>query len=187
VASHLVKLRGTSPAHIESCSSSAEAPVPTISARGTHIAQVATFLARYNRTGEIRSVADPLGCVDTTDRYAVVETELANWSPEVDRKAHLVYELMVKHGYDGPGLDHENRLVVVAIGGAQYVVADLGMRMLVPRELFRAMGFPDSYVIDPIGPNGKTLSKTAQIRACGNSVPPQPVEALIAANFGAGA
>lgn len=55
------------------------------------------------------------------------------------------------------------------------------MRMLAPRELYRAQGFPDTYVIAPEC-GGKPISKTAQVRMCGNSVPPQFVAALVAAN-----
>jgi DNA (cytosine-5)-methyltransferase 1 len=56
------------------------------------------------------------------------------------------------------------------------------MRMLSPRELFRAQGFPDDYVIDPIY-EGAPLTKTAQIRCCGNSVCPQVAEAIVRANY----
>jgi DNA (cytosine-5)-methyltransferase 1 len=68
------------------------------------------------------------------------------------------------------------------VDGEEYVVVVIGMRMLTPRELFRAQGFGDEYQIDPLGPNGKPLTKTAQIRMCGNSVPPPVVEALIRSN-----
>lgn len=74
-------------------------------------------------------------------------------------------------------------VVTVVIDGAPYVITDIGMRMLTPRELFRAQGFPDSYVIDPIV-DGKRLSKRAQISCCGNAVPPQWPAALISANLG---
>lgn len=74
------------------------------------------------------------------------------------------------------------QLVVVHIDGSPYVIADIGMRMLQPRELFRAQGFPDEYVINPIA-NGRPLPKHAQVRMCGNSVPPQWPEALVRANF----
>ena len=60
------------------------------------------------------------------------------------------------------------------------------MRMLTPRELFTAQGFPPSYVIDP-EVRGKRLSKTAQVRMCGNSVSPYPARALVSANLGAAA
>ena len=66
-------------------------------------------------------------------------------------------------------------LVTTTINGEPYAIVDIGMRMLSPRELFRAQGFPDSYVIDRgVAPDGKTvtLTKTAQVRMCGNSVWP---------------
>ena len=67
------------------------------------------------------------------------------------------------------------------------------MRMLEPRELFRAQGFPDSYIIEievevMRGPKGKQklkrvpLSQEAQVRMCGNSVCPPLACALAAAN-----
>lgn len=56
------------------------------------------------------------------------------------------------------------------IDGEEYAIVDIGMRMLTPRELFRAQGFSDDYEIEPLGPSGKRLTKTAQIRMCGSSV-----------------
>lgn len=55
------------------------------------------------------------------------------------------------------------------------------MRMLTPRELFRAQGFGDDYIIDR-RPDGSPLTKTTQIRLCGNSVCPDLAEALVRAN-----
>lgn len=49
-------------------------------------------------------------------------------------------------------------------------------------ELFRAQGFADSYVIDR-GADGLAVTKTDQIRLCGNSVCPQVAAALVAANY----
>lgn len=59
------------------------------------------------------------------------------------------------------------------------------MRMLEPRELYRAQGFPDDYIIEygiDDGGNRITLSKSAQVRMCGNSVCPPLVAALVSAN-----
>jgi DNA (cytosine-5)-methyltransferase 1 len=67
-------------------------------------------------------------------------------------------------------------LVTVQIDGADYVVADIGLRMLQPRELARAQGFPDSYVLEG--------SKAEQIARIGNSVCPQVAEALVRVNIG---
>ncbi|MBF0482243.1 MAG: DNA cytosine methyltransferase [Alphaproteobacteria bacterium] len=75
----------------------------------------------------------------------------------------------------------KDRLGLVTVAGEDYAIADIGMRMLAPRELFRAQGFPDSYIIDPVY-NGKPLPKSAQVRACGNSVCPPVAAALVMAN-----
>lgn len=66
-------------------------------------------------------------------------------------------------------------LVTVDIGGETYTINDIQMRMLEPRELARAQGFQDEYVL--------TGNKTAQIARIGNSVPPPVVQAIVEANF----
>jgi DNA (cytosine-5)-methyltransferase 1 len=53
-------------------------------------------------------------------------------------------------------------LVTVTIDGEEFVIADIGMRMLQPRELARAQGFPDRYIL--------TGTKSAQVARIGNSV-----------------
>ena len=50
------------------------------------------------------------------------------------------------------------------------------------RELYRAQGFPESYVIDK-GAAGEPITKTAQVRMCGNSVCPPVAAALVRANL----
>lgn len=72
-------------------------------------------------------------------------------------------------------------LVTVKVEGETYVLADIGMRMLTPRELYRAQGFPDDYIID-LEHNGKRLTKSDQVAMCGNSVCPDWAEAHIRAN-----
>ena len=68
------------------------------------------------------------------------------------------------------------------VDGVPHTIADIGMRMLQPRELYAAQGFPASYVIDR-GADGRLLSKAAQVRMCGNSVCPPLAEALVRANY----
>lgn len=72
-------------------------------------------------------------------------------------------------------------LVTVQVDGQPYAIADIAMRMLTPRELYRAQGFPDSYIID-VGADGHPLTKSEQVRMCGNSVCPPMAEALVSAN-----
>ena len=70
------------------------------------------------------------------------------------------------------------------VGG--FVIVDIGMRMLTPRELYRAQGFPEGYIIDRATfydpETGETttraLTKEEQIRMCGKSVCPPVAEAL---------
>jgi DNA (cytosine-5)-methyltransferase 1 len=76
----------------------------------------------------------------------------------------------------------KDRFGLVTVEGVEYQIADIGMRMLAPRELYRAQGFPDSYDID-IEYNGKPMTKTAQVRMCGNSVCPPLAAAIVSANL----
>jgi DNA (cytosine-5)-methyltransferase 1 len=76
----------------------------------------------------------------------------------------------------------KDRFGLVTVHGEEYFIDDIGMRMLQPRELYRAQGFPDTYVIDR-GHDGRVLSKAAQVRMCGNSVCPPVAAAIVRANF----
>lgn len=76
----------------------------------------------------------------------------------------------------------KDRFGLVTAHGQEYQIVDIGLRMLTPRELYRAQGFPESYRIDT-GADGKPLTKTAQVRMCGNSVCPPLSRAIVAANY----
>lgn len=80
-------------------------------------------------------------------------------------------------------------VVTVTIDAVTYVIVDIGLRMLKPRELARAQGFPDDYVLDPVVRKflrGKWVERpltiAEQISAIGNSVCPPVARALVAAN-----
>jgi DNA (cytosine-5)-methyltransferase 1 len=103
----------------------------------------------------------------------------------------LVYAFLVKYyaTKDDPNLkapmhrvSTEDGVALVTIKGERYRIADIGMRHLTPRELYRAQSFSDGYIIDPPF-NGKPMTKTAQVRMCGNSVPPVVAQALVQANL----
>lgn len=81
-----------------------------------------------------------------------------------------------------PTVTTKARFGLVTVDGLDYRIVDIGMRMLHPRELFTAQGFPSDYVIAPVV-NGKPLTKTAQIRMCGNSVCPPMSDAIVRANL----
>lgn len=71
----LVILRGTGKSHINSCAREIDAPIPTITAGGNHVALVEPFLAAYHNgpNPRIHSVDEPLRTQDTSNRYALVE------------------------------------------------------------------------------------------------------------------
>jgi len=72
-------------------------------------------------------------------------------------------------------------LVTVWIKGEPWVIVDICMRMLHPKELYKAQGFPDNYVISH-GHDGTPLSKKDQVHMVGNSVSPMPMAAIAEAN-----
>lgn len=75
-----------------------------------------------------------------------------------------------------------DRFGLVTIKGQDYAIVDIGLRMLAPRELYRAQGFPEDYNIGDDGRAGLKLSKSAQVRMCGNSVCPPMAAAIVKAN-----
>jgi DNA (cytosine-5)-methyltransferase 1 len=88
------------------------------------------------------------------------------------------------HGLPDPigTVTTKDRFGLVTVNGEEFAIADIGLRMLAPRELFRAQGFPEGYRIGDRPGAGLTLTKSAQVRMCGNSVCPPLACALVAAN-----
>jgi DNA (cytosine-5)-methyltransferase 1 len=111
------------------------------------------------------NAADPLGTVTTVDHHALTLATLG------EDRSDQVRAFLREHA---PGV-----VPVVRVGGNEYVIGDIGMRMLDPRELFAAQGFPSDY--DVTG-----MTKTQQVALCGNSVCMQVAEAIVRANVGRG-
>ena len=76
----------------------------------------------------------------------------------------------------------ENEVILLVIQGITYYIADITLRMLVPRELYNAMGFPFDYIIDR-DYLGNAYGKTKQVARCGNAVCPPLAEAMVRANM----
>lgn len=155
----------------------AREPVSTITGKGCTQGLVTSSLVKLRGTcRDGQSVTEPMPTITGGGTHvAEVRAFLIKYfgtdqDPRLDEPMHTV---TTKDRFG---------LVTVTIGGEPYVIADIGMRMLTPRELFRAQGFPESYIIDPII-DGRPLTKTAQIRMCGNSVCPPVAEALVRANL----
>lgn len=184
-------------------------PHPTVTGMGSQGALVSAFLARHygGHENDGATPSSPIPTITAKDHHALVASHLvklkgtARDGQPVTEPLHTVQAgglhygevrafLLKYYGTDqNPQLEAplgtlttKDRFGLVTVHGQEYVIADIGMRMLVPRELFRAQGFPDSYVIDPVV-RGKPLTKTAQVRMCGNSVCPPLAAALARAQF----
>lgn len=159
-------------------------PLGTVVAQGQKHALCAAFLARHysDRPGGGwaggASLDRPLPTVTTKDHHSLVAAFLTKF-----------YGTSTGASLDSPaptvcaGAEHLG-LVTVRIDGELYSIADIGMRMLTPAELFAAQGFPSTYQF-ATGADGVPLTKTAQVRLAGNSVCPPVAEALVRANTGA--
>jgi DNA (cytosine-5)-methyltransferase 1 len=175
IAPTLIAFRGTEPSHIRSAAKSLDQPLRTISAGGTHHGLVAAFLAKHyggGYSGPGASLEEPLSTITCKDHHALVHAFLLKYYG-TDQNPRLEQPLST--------VTTKDRFGLVTVHGEPYRIVDIGMRMLTPRELYRAQSFHDRYVIDP-DYNGKPLTKTAQVRMCGNSVPPIVAEALVRAN-----
>lgn len=179
-------------------------PLGTVVAGGAKHALVAAFLAKHyggNNRSPGLDMREPTSTVTCVDHHSLVSahiSKLYGTSTGHDAReplhtvtsggCHLaeVCALLARFASDEQSqlsFDDVAPLPLghVRIASERYAIVDIGMRMLQPRELFRAQGFPDSYIIDPVV-DGKPLNKTAQIRMCGNSVSPPVAAALVRAN-----
>lgn len=152
-------------------------PLGTVVAGGKKHALVAAFIAKhYGDQGQRPGIAmtEPLATVTTSDHHALVQAFLIKFYSEGGQ-----WQSPAEPMHTVPTKD---RMGLVTVRGERYVIDDIGMRMLAPRELYRAQGFPDTYLIAP-AVDGKPLTKTAQVRMCGNSVSPPCAAAIVAAQF----
>lgn len=161
-------------------------PVSTIAATGSHQSPVAAWFAKYYGTGDGARTDEPCHTITVKDRMGHMQADLAvpPFAPEHEARARQVAEFLRAHdAWDG------GEFVTLKIEGITYVVIDIGMRMLTPRELFSAQGFPADYVIEGVwedqhsgSPRWRAFAKNVQVSCCGNSVCPPLAAAIVAAN-----
>ena len=155
-------------------------PVMTVDGSNRY-AIAAAFLSKFYGTCTGQPVTDPTHTVtQSPGHFGEVRAYLAKW----DGKQNLhrwseIRELLNTYcGYEIP----EDTVLILTIGGADWFISDIGLRMLTPRELYNANGFPPDYVIERDF-EGKEYNKTLQVARCGNAVPPPFAEALVRANL----
>ncbi|KAA8559862.1 hypothetical protein FX985_06245 [Pseudomonas extremaustralis] len=182
---NLVHLRGNCDAR------DLDAPLHTVSAGGQHHGLVSAFMERAfgGSVGQTLEEPAPTITAGGGGKSSVVSLKL---SPEHEAGALRVAAFLISYygtentsacDAPAPTITTKDRLalVTVMVQGTPYVIVDICLRMLKPPELYKAQGFPASYIISH-GTDGKPFTKTQQVHMCGNSVSLPPMAALARAN-----
>ena len=165
---------------------------------------VAAFLAKHY-TGVVGSSLDnPMGTVTAVDHHSLVAASLVGidnasspsvWpvdaplSTTTTKARHAVVAAFLTQYYGNGGASpvtdplatvttkDRHSLVTVEIDGETYAIVDIGLRMLQPHELAKAMGFPDDFRFERA--DGLTLTTADKVKMIGNACPVGTVAALI--------
>ncbi|GKS96935.1 DNA cytosine methyltransferase [Acidovorax sp. SUPP2825] len=160
-------------------------PMSTSTASGSQQRLVTATLIS-NTTGHAPTdLHHPAPTLTTGQHHALVEYTL---SPDAEAGALRCAAFLIRYYGQGGQLGELREpmdrlaLVTVWLRGEPYVIVDIQLRMLTPRELYNANGFPSTYIIDR-GHDDRVFSKSTQVRMCGNAVPPPLGRAVIKANW----
>lgn len=185
-------------------------PIGTIVAQGNKFAMVSSFISKYyggGNTNPASGADEPLSTVTAIDHNAVCAAFVTQFNhnsvgQEVTEPLNTVTAgqghfgdvraFLVKYysgegcgascGAPSPTITTKDRLGLVTVHGVDYQIVDIGLRMLTPRELFDAQGFPPDYIID-VDADGHAYPKSEQVARCGNAVCPPIPAALVRANL----
>lgn len=149
-------------------------PLNTVTASGATAGLVTSHMVKLrgdnvgSRTDEPLHTISAQGTHHAEVRAFLIKYYGTDQDPQLGKPLHTITTI--------------DRFALVTVRGELYAIVDIGLRMLTPRELFTAQGFPLDYVIEHDG-KGKIFTKTAQVARCGNSVCPPLAEALVRANY----
>jgi DNA (cytosine-5)-methyltransferase 1 len=153
--------------------SAADAPLDTVTAKDHNELVTAHILTLRNHMDGQR-IDEPLGTISCSGaHHAEVQAFLVKYFSTGTAKP-------VTEPLDT--ITTKERFGLVTIHGEDYIITDIRMRMLTPRELFRAQGFPEDYIIDHDS-EGRPYPKSKQVARCGNAVTPPVPSALVRANL----
>ena len=185
-----------------------EDPIMTVDGSNRY-GLVTSFIQKYyggNYQGNGSDIKEPLHTITTLERNAMCAVNLIQMNNHCDGRdvkepiptitagdGHFgeVRAFLIKYYGQGTGQDikapldtvtAQDRFGLVTINGVDYQIADIGLRMLEPRELYGCQGFPEDYIIDH-DYTGKTYPRSEQVRRCGNAVCPPIPAALVRANL----
>lgn len=189
---------------------SVETPLPTITTGNRNFLAAPTLIQYHSETSdkEVRgqTISDPIMTVDGSNRYGLVTSFLSKFyktgvGQDVREPLHTVTcspghfgevrAFLIKYYGDATGQDIKapldtvttrDRFGLVTVNGVDYQIADIGLRMLEPKELYGCQGVPDDYIIDH-DCEGNEISRSEQVKKCGNMVCPPIPAALVKANL----
>lgn len=184
-------------------------PMPTITGKHGYGIVAPTLIQYHSETagGEVRGqkLDEPIMTVDGSNRYGLVTSFLSKFyktgtGQDVREPLHTVTTsaghfgevraFLIKYYGVGTGQDIKNpldtvtakdRFGLVTIAGEDYQIADIGLRMLEPKELYGCQGFPADYIIDK-DYAGNPYPRAEQVKRCGNAVCPPIPAAMVRAN-----
>ncbi len=154
-------------------------PLPTVTAID-HNAVCAAHVVKFKGNEVGTQPTEPLPTQTSSGVFAVCRAHLTKIRSG-DDLGHWPEIRALLNEFCGYTLA-EDEVLLLEIGGALYYIADIGLRMLSPRELYNAMGFPPDYIIDR-DYLGNEYKKSAQVARCGNAVCPPVASALVRANL----
>lgn len=191
VHTHLTEFYGTNQA-----GRAVTEPVSTITSQSGHHGLIAASISKYYSGVVGTSCRDPLPTVTAIDHNALQAVTLSKLPKGA--VCGSITKCVIKAD---PGLDlgrwpqvrtmlnkhcdyhlEDDELLLLNINGVWYFISDVGMRMLIPRELYNANGFPPDYIIDK-DYMGNDYKPSKQVARVGNSVPPAFATALARANL----
>ena len=157
-----------------SVASGADVPLPTVTAID-HNAVCAAYVTQFNNNSVGQTVDSPLNTVTAkSNHFGEVQAFLVKYYGNGENAVSCMEP--------APTITAKDHLGLVTVHSVDYQIVDIGLRMLVPRELFNAQGFPGDYIID-VDADGNPYPKSEQVARCGNSVCPAIPTALVRANL----
>lgn len=191
-------------------SKDAREPLTTIVSKNEHCLIAPTLIQYHSETaeGEVRGqdLKEPILTVDGSNRYGLVASFLSKFyktgiGQDCREPLHTVTTsaghfgevraFLIKYYGQSTGqaiqepldtVTAQDKFGLVTIRGIDYQIVDIGLRMLEPKELYGCQGFPEDYIIDRDS-DGKSYSRSEQVKRCGNAVPPPFAAALVRSNL----
>lgn len=185
-----------------------EDPIMTVDASNRY-GLVTSFLHKYydgGYKGAGDDIKNPLPTVTSIDHNSICAATLIQMNNHCDGRniehplptitagdGHFgeVRALLIKYYGQGTGQDirkpldtvtANDRFGLVTIRGVDYQIADIGLRMLEPKELYGCNGVPEDYITDH-DCDGNIISRSEQVKKAGNMVCPPIAAALVKANL----